>query len=67
MKKERIYKKRLDFMALMFFCVLMVGVIVIVSHDAAEVQAKTVNKDITIGKGKSYAIEQDINVSRKAT
>ena len=54
-------------MALIYFCALMVGVIVIVNHDAAEVQAKTVNKDITIGKGKSYAIEQDINVSRKAT
>lgn len=65
MKKERINErvKKLLGMALMFLCVLMLGVMG--NYDAAEVQAKTVTKSITIGKGKTYDVEQDL--TSKAT
>ena len=59
-------KSRSRYRALIFLCVLLSIAILMLHYTATEVQAKTVIKEITIGKGKSYAVGQDIDISGKA-
>ena len=51
----------------MFLCVMLLCVGIIGNYDVKNVQAKTVVREITIGKGKSYALSEDFTISKKAS
>lgn len=51
----------------MFLCVMLLCVGIIGNYDVKNVQAKTVVREITIGKGKSYALSEDFTISKKTS
>lgn len=51
----------------MFLCVMLLCVGIVGNYDVKNVQAKTVVREITIGKGKSYALSGDFTISKKTS
>ncbi len=51
----------------MFLCVMLLCAGIIGNYDVKNVQAKTVVREITIGKGKSYALSEDFTISKKTS
>ncbi len=49
----------------MFLCVMLLCAGIGGNYDVKNVQAKTVVREITIGKGKSYALSEDFTISKK--
>lgn len=61
-KMKNIICKTVIFLCVMLLCAGIVG-----NYDVKNVQAKTVVREITIGKGKSYALSEDFTISKKAS
>lgn len=61
-KMKNIIRKTVMFLCVMLLCVGIIG-----NYDVKNVQAKTVVREITIGKGKSYALSEDFTISKKAS
>lgn len=51
----------------MFLCVMLLCAGIVGNYDVKNVQAKTVVREITIGKGKSYALSEDFTISKKTS
>lgn len=51
----------------MFLCVMLLCAGIGGNYDVKNVQAKTVVREITIGKGKSYALSEDFTISKKVS
>lgn len=51
----------------MFLCVMLLCAVIVGNYDVKNVQAKTVVREITIGKGKSYALSEDFTISKKTS
>lgn len=61
-KMKNIICKTVIFLCVMLLCVGIIG-----NYDVKNVQAKTVVREITIGKGKSYALSEDFTISKKTS
>lgn len=61
-KMKNIICKTVIFLCVMLLCAGIVG-----NYDVKNVQAKTVVREITIGKGKSYALSEDFTISKKTS
>lgn len=61
-KMKNIICKTVIFLCVMLLCAGIGG-----NYDVKNVQAKTVVREITIGKGKSYALSEDFTISKKAS
>ena len=61
-KMKNIICKTVIFLSVMLLCVGIIG-----NYDVKNVQAKTVVREITIGKGKSYALSEDFTISKKTS
>ena len=61
-KMKNIICKTVIFLCVMLLCAGIVG-----NYDVKNVQAKTVVREITIGKGKSYVLSEDFTISKKAS
>ena len=67
-KKENIAKmKNIICKTVMFLCVMLLCAVIVGNYDVKNVQAKTVVREITIGKGKSYALSEDFTISKKTS
>ena len=61
-KMKNIICKTVIFLCVMLLCAGIGG-----NYDVKNVQAKTVVREITIGKGKSYALSEDFTISKKVS
>ncbi len=61
-KMKNIICKTVIFLCVMLLCAGIGG-----NYDVKNVQAKTVVREITIGKGKSYALSEDFTISKKTS
>ena len=60
-------KKNIICKTVMFLFVILLGAGILGNYDVRDVQAKTVVREITIGKGKNYALSEDFTISKKAS
>lgn len=67
-KKENIAKmKNIICKTVIFLCVMLLCAGIGGNYDVKNVQAKTAVREITIGKGKSYALSEDFTISKKTS